>query len=183
MTLFQRCRPKNVLPVSYASRKVCLCKTHQHFALHLRVQRSQSPDHSIKKETSESLAVKIDALSTDTVTLQVWKQVVRPYKDTTIKKSTLPISKFIEDFLESLDSFIQHSERVRTQYENLAILKETLTKTECTVQVDLAENYVCHYLEEISNAFYSKEQVTVHPAVIHYKGVNGKLNHKSLVVR
>ena len=138
LALFQRCRPKNVLPVSYASRKVCLCKTHQNFALRLRVLRSQgvqqSPDHSIKKETSESLAVKIDALSNDTVTFQVWKQVVRPYKDTAIKKNTLveetvPKSKFKEDFLESLDSFIQPSERVRTQYEKLAILKETLTKT------------------------------------------------------
>ena len=81
--------------------------------------------------------------------------------------------------MESLDSFIQHSERVRTQYENLAILKETLTKTECTVQVDFAENYVRHYLEEICSAYYSKEQVTVHPAVIH---INGELKHKSLAV-
>ena len=108
LTLFQRCRPKNVLPVSYASRKVCLCKTHQNFALHLRVLRSQgvqqSPDHSIKKETSDSLTVKIDAVSNDTVTFQVWKQVVRPYKDTTIKKTTLveetiPNSKFKGRFL------------------------------------------------------------------------------------
>ena len=50
------------------------------------------------------------------------------------------------------------------------------------MQVDFAENYVCHYLEEISSAYYSKEQVTVHPAVIHYKGVNGELKHKSLLV-
>ena len=91
LSLFQSCRPKNVLPVSYASRKVCLCKTHQNVALRLRVLRSQgvqqSTDHSIKKETSESLAVKIDALSNHTVTFQVWKQVVRPHKDTTIKKT------------------------------------------------------------------------------------------------
>ena len=172
-------------------------QTHQNVALCLRVLRSQgvqqSPDRSIKKETSEFLAVKIDTLSNDTVTFQVRKQVeeagphVLMYKDTIIKKPTLveetvPKSKSKEDFLESLDSFIQHSERVRTQYDNLAILKETLTKTECTVQVDFAENYVCHYLEEINNAYYSKEQLTVHPAVIHYKGVNGELKHKSLVV-
>ena len=50
------------------------------------------------------------------------------------------------------------------------------------MQVDFAENYVCHCLEEISSAYYSKEQVTVHPAVIHYKGVNGELKHKSLLV-
>ena len=41
------------------------------------------------------------------------------------------------------------------------------------MQVDFSKNYVCHYMEEIS---YSKERVTVHPAV------NGELKHKSLVV-
>ena len=84
--------------------------------------------------------------------------------------------------MESLVSFILQSERVCTQYKNLAILKETLTKTEYTVQVDFAENYVCHYLEKKGSAYYSKEQVTVHLAVIHYKDVNGELKHKSRVV-
>jgi len=50
------------------------------------------------------------------------------------------------------------------------------------VQVDFSENYVCHYLEEISSAYYSKERVIINPAVIYYKGVNGELKHKSLVV-
>jgi len=45
-----------------------------------------------------------------------------------------------------------------------------------------SENYVCHYLGEISSAYYSKERVTVHPAMIHYKGVNGELKHMSFVV-
>ena len=34
---------------------------------------------------------------------------------------------------------------------------------------------MCHFLEEISSVYYSKDQVKVSPAVIHYKGVNGVL--------
>jgi len=191
LTLFQSGRPKNVLPVSYASRKICLCQRHQNFALRLRVLRSQgvtqSPDHLITSETKESLERKISALPTDIVTFQVWKQVERPYKDTVIKKITLveenvPKLKFKEDFLKCMNEFRSHSERVRAQYHNLSLLKESLLQTECTVQLDFAENYVCHYFEEVSSAYYSKEQVTVHPTVIHYKTTDGQLQHKSLVV-
>ena len=64
----------------------------------------------------------------------------------------------------------------RTQYENFA----TLTETECTLQVDFSENCKCHFLQEISSVYYSKNQVKVRPTVINYKRVN--LKHKSLAV-
>ena len=66
--------------------------------------------------------MKIDALSSNTVTFQVWKQVACPYKDTTIKKTTFvdeTVPKSKRRFLGEL-GLIQHSERVRTQYVNLA---------------------------------------------------------------
>lgn len=75
-----------------------------------------------------------------------------------------------------------HTDRFHTQYETVAILKEALTQRECAVHVDFAENYVCHFFEEVSSAYYSKEQVTVHPSVVYYKADHGDLQHKSLVV-
>ena len=38
-------------------------------------------------------------------------------------------------------------------------------QAEFTVQVDFADNYVCHYFEDL----HDNEQASVHPAVIHYK--------------
>ena len=43
------------------------------------------------------------------------------------------------------------------------------------LQVYFTDNYMYHFLQEISSVYYSKDQVTVCPAVIHYKGVNGVL--------
>ena len=37
-----------------------------------------------------------------------------------------------------------------------------------------------HFLEEISSVYYSKDQVNVRPAVIHYNGVNGVLETKGI---
>ena len=41
---------------------------------------------------------------------------------------------------------------------------------------------MCHLLEEISSIYYSKDQVKVRPAVIHYKGVNGELETQEPVL-
>ena len=57
----------------------------------------------------------------------------------------------------------------------LPFLKHTLVETKCTLQLYFTENYICHFLEEISSVYYSKYQVNICPAVIHYKGVNGVL--------
>ena len=71
--------------------------------------------------------------------------------------------------------------------KNITLLKESLKSSEVTLQVDFAENYVCHYAEEISSAYYSKKQVTNHPAVIHYntdpesEQGNQSIKHKSVV--
>ena len=66
----------------------------------------------------------------------------------------------------------------------LSFLTYTLAEIECILQADFSENYMCHFLEEISSIYSSKDQVKVCPAMIHYKGVNGVqyLKHKSLAV-
>ena len=59
-----------------------------------------------------------------------------------------------------------------TQYENLAILKTHSRR----ILMHLTSRYHRKLLlKEISSMYYSKDQVKVRPAVIHYKGVNGVL--------
>ena len=70
-----------------------------------------------------------------------------------------------------------------TQYENLVILKTHSQKLNASCK-QISPRTMCHFLEEISSIYYSKDQMKVCPAVIHYKGVNGVqyLKHKSLAV-
>ena len=67
--VFCKARPKNILPVSYASRKVCLCQRHQNFALKLRALKSdgfrQHPDTFVRNTTNEQAAEMLKNVSRD----------------------------------------------------------------------------------------------------------------------
>ena len=118
----------------------------------------------------------------------VWKQVEKPYKETTIKKTTLveettTKDTFSQDFLKTMNVFREHAARVTAQYTNVLLLKENLNPTEVTCQMDFAKNYVCNFGEEVSSASYSKQQITVHPAVFHNREtMDAPLQHKSVVI-
>ena len=43
--------------------------------------------------------------------------------------------------MESMSTFHNHSERIRVQYENVALFNEALMQTE---QVDFTEKYIYH---------------------------------------
>ena len=91
------------------------------------------------------------------------------------KNATIPL--YMRDYFEVHVDFKDDAWMPSngTKYENLAILKTHSRRNLSTLQVDFTETYMCHFLEEISSVYYSKDQVKVSPAVIHYKGVNGVL--------
>ena len=49
---------------------------------------------------------------------------------------------------------------------------------EACVQMDYAENWTPKYRDEISSTYYDKDQITVHPMVVHYRE-GGSLKAKS----
>ncbi len=53
-------------------------------------------------------------------------------------------------------AFSSHSQRVTEQYNQVCLLKETMPKHHATVHIDFAENYVCHFVEEVQSTYYSK---------------------------
>ena len=104
-----------------------------------------------------------------------------------MQEDTEPKDKFIQKFLDEMIEFKMHAERVTEQYEQMRLLKQTLPASHVTVQVDFAENYVCSYADEVQSAYYSKEQVTIHPSVVHFNKANpaeasSLLSHKSFVI-
>ena len=71
--------------------------------------------------------------------------------------------------------------RVIAQYTALHTLKATLLEGHVTVQMDFAENWSVCTSREIQSAYFAKDQLTIHPVVVHYRA-NGDLKHKSYVI-
>ena len=190
LSTFSRCRPKNVLLVSYAKRNVCLCKRHQNFALLLKPLKQVGFPQSlqaVRDLSAEEVGEKIESLPYEQVRYDSWKTVSQPYKDTQIKRTTLVEQverkeDFLQTFLSNFSDVVDHDDRVHAQYDSFTALKQNLGPSSATMQIDFAENYVCKFRDEITAAYYSKIQVTLHPAVFHFKSDDGKLIHKSLVV-
>ena len=90
----------------------------------------------------------------------------KPVMRTTLFDEVESKEVFHKNFLDYFDIFKAHHDRVITQYEQFLILKRQLTHVEATCQIDVAGNYVCSFSQEITSAYYSKVQVTIHPAVL-----------------
>ena len=71
--------------------------------------------------------------------------------------------------------------RLKNQYTQLRHLKDILPDRDITIQMDFAEDYRCRSQQEVQSAYWSPEQVTIHPIVFYYKE-GGKLFHKSMAV-
>lgn len=189
---FFKCRPRNILPVSYAKRRVCLCKEHQNVALKLNALKDcgfiQNPDKFIGSTTVEQATNLLSELPGDSIEFQTWKSIEKEHNGKTIKKVGLTIERqltkdFKQDFLLEMPKFKSHCDRMINQFEHFKSLRDGLTPREITVQIDFAENYACSYSAEIQSAYYSKDQITIHPAVFHFKSDGSdKLEHKSIVL-
>ena len=52
---------------------------------------------------------------------------------------------------------------------------------EATIQMDYAKNYRWIYQDEPSAMFYTCQQITIHPVVVHYQTLEGSLENQSFV--
>ena len=78
--------------------------------------------------------------------------------------------EFINTFIAAMPIFRSHCFRVTTQYQQLYHLKTVMKdEVEATVQMDYAENWACKYQDEITAVYFDKDQVTIHPMVVHAK--------------
>ena len=98
-----------------------------------------------------------------------------------LAKKEEPFEQFCAGFIQEMNEFKMHASRVAGQYAAIQELKQRLSVNHATIQMDFAENFTCHYMEEVQSAYYNKSQVTIHPMVVHYKNADGNLDHKSFV--
>ena len=79
--------------------------------------------------------------------------------------------------------FEAHVSRMKTQNEQIRLLKEKLPLHHVVIHMDFAENYscTCKSLEEIQSTYWNQQFVTLHPIVVYTrKGDNEQLEHQSL---
>lgn len=173
------------------AKDTCLCSQHENMRLRLRAVRGVGLPNDLDQCTSTMTienAVQIlkENLTSPTVTYSVWKPVKeydaeknKTYRNTREVQITTPRNTFIADFAEQLLVFRAHQDRAITQYRAVHLLKDTLPPGHITIQMDFAENWATG--SRVQSSYYGRAQLTVHPAVAHYK-VEGKLQHHSLVV-
>ena len=81
----------------------------------------------------------------------------KPMKCTTLLDLSETKDEFKTSFVENMPDFRAHQDRVNTQNINFRLLKQQLKPEEVKIQMDFAENYVCHYKKEVAAAYFSND--------------------------
>ena len=196
LTFFQNVRVDHpyIILVTECSKTVCLCVKHQNFSLLLKAVGIRTlPDTVVRASTAAEFAQSLtESVDRDNISGDQWENVDvkygKPGSEKTVKKMRLqPFCYTKADFInliaEEFDAMFEHSERARIQHRVVRHLREGLSSGECTIQMDFAENWMVSYPDEVQSAYYAKEPVTLHPAVIHYRDdVTGKVAHSCLAL-
>ena len=93
--------------------------------------------------------------------------------------------EFITVMKSAHSDFIEHVRKVKEQYMYSAIkeMKEKLPEKHAIIQMDLAENYGCASVEEITSAYWNATMVTLRPAIAYYKAKDETLHHISTTLQ
>lgn len=186
---FCRARPWYIRLTRYTQRKVCLCYKHTNISLKLQAVKSLPKSTSALIELSdEEIQGKLNTLPNENIRYFAWGKEEISYKDG--KKTTKlrlheqerEKEKFTKELIDEMPEFRQHCHRVEVQFNQIRLLKERLhPEVEASCQLDYAENWKAKYMEEVTSAYYDKNQVTIHPMILHIKDAAGVLQVKSFV--
>jgi hypothetical protein len=91
------------------------------------------------------------------------------------------LGELLKALLVQLLPWAHHIWMARWQYQQFKILKTNLPQNVLLTVADFSENYRCSYQDEISSAYYSYEQVTIHPIQSYYRNEQGEVVEESVV--
>ena len=192
LTTFTSYRPSYIKLVHFSSRRTCLCQKHQNMALKVKALKiigavnTNNPDSLTTQNTDAEIIQCINECNTETIKYSEWKRKEVEHKGRISKRmqiETVEKSKteFVKMFEQDLINFRRHTERVKCQYEQIKLLKESLPENHVMCQMDFAENYSCSHADEVQSAYFDKGSVTLHPVVTYYKDSDNILQHTSRV--
>ena len=198
-TQFCRLRPRHILLTCFSSRKTCLCKYHQNFALKLKAMRSEG----VKCSASPDVFLK--EFSDDKALEEVLRTTMDPDKETKYKKwkrvqtgdkyrwkemeEIVDKDTFIFTIMDELAAIRKHVERIQNQYAEMRRLRQNLPKDEIMVWMDFAENFSCTSQEEVQSAYWTTDMISLHTMVVYsesevqsYVAISDVLTHNASVV-
>lgn len=177
LSTFKRRRPHHMVLSKNILRKVCLCRYHQNFALKLQAIKHfcheipASPSMFLESiHNMELLLHQLEILPNEIAFAQWQMSENIKYpgkKHTKLVNHQLSKNIFIERFAAEALQFQEHDRRVKHQFAQLKSLKENLKENHFILLMDFSENYTCNMANEIQSAYWSKDQVTIHPAVVY----------------
>lgn len=201
-TSFSLLRPKHVLPTSDIPHNVCLCKYHTNVDLLLL---SLSPILNAPKTTSrfreaivcdsndeacmasqcehcgnlkhfDALFQCNDQVGGQDLTYHQWKTI--DSKIVKVEKTGI-VQQAINELKNQTSTFLMHSFLTHVQYVHFEECKANATPSSIVLQVDFSENYRTGYQDEIQNAFFNYNQVSLFNAVV-WSGPNSTVLNYSL---
>ena len=114
----------------------------------------------------------------ENVSYDLWVSTDRAEK-VTENKSAVEFSNMLVEMLNDLKL---HHFISKVQYQAFLDMKENLGTNEAICVGDFSENFTIQTNREIQSAYYSHDQVTIHPWMLYYKDDQGILQHKSVVM-
>ena len=184
LATFCRIRPKYIHLTGCLSRNVCLCTKHQNVALKLQMMRNEGIDVSKNPEIFIKENQKVEKTQLpENVVYSKWKRVTleNNRKKMKVVSESADRDEFFAAWEKEIEIFNEHYQTMRKQYEQTRVLKDKVPEHEIIVHMDFAENYSCKSAEEVTDAYFTTSQVSLHPIVVYYRHVDGHLAHKSYV--
>ncbi|XP_052084922.1 uncharacterized protein LOC127722119 [Mytilus californianus] len=118
--------------------------------------------------------------STDSVTKKVKRIIVTKSGN----KGTLLKEMVEEDIMKPAQgtTFIKHLHNAQWQNKQFSTLKNTLPPNWTLQIMDFAKNRGVIYQNEIKSAFFSPEQITMHPIVTYYQSEVGLVRDSAIII-
>lgn len=93
-------------------------------------------------------------------------KVIKKKELTTFKENT---SVLVEEFITELLFLSKHLFEANWQITQFGYLTKNIPLNTVAMAIDFAENYSCTSQNEVQSAHWSKESVTIHPAIVYYR--------------
>lgn len=82
---------------------------------------------------------------------------------------------------KDLETYPAHVFRAEWQHEMMKQCQDSLKPGQVMTVMDSSENYNCKFQSEVQNAFFDKNQVTVHPLMAYYLQNQSIVKHSMIV--
>ena len=128
--------------------------------------------YDIKKLFGQFQVISYDYEERQKVDIKVKKEIrggENKEKKKKVVRKTKNKADFEEYFQKEVNSFREHTKRIKNQKLAQQNLKQNLPSNHIYIHMDFAEDFRCRSQEEIQSTYWSRTQATIHPVVAYFK--------------